>query len=132
MSEPDNHIQYVTQGELISSLEPIYTYIIELVDGYNALNTELQTLKEKQVATQADVDALTSALQAEDSELSTAVSGLQTSVTAIQAEIVQLQQANPTLDLSALTAEVANSQAQADAVQSAVAAAAALVPPPAS
>lgn len=132
MSEPDNHIQYVTQGELISSLEPIYTYIIELVDGYNALNTELQTLKEKQVATQADVDALTAALQSEDSELSTAVSSLQTSVTAIQAEIAQLQQANPALDLSALTAEVANSQAQADAVQSAVAAAAALVPPPAS
>ena len=84
----------------------------------------------KILSTQADVDALTAALQAEDSELNAAVGGLQTSVTAIQAEIAALKAANPALDLTALTAEVGNSKSQADAVAAAVATVAAIVPPP--
>lgn len=77
-----------------------------------------------QMATQADIDALTTALTAEDAELNAGVSSLQVSVAAIAA----LLQA-PELDVTALQAEVANSQSLADAVQAAVASAAALVPP---
>jgi hypothetical protein len=76
------------------------------------------------MATQADIDALTTALTAEDAELNAGVSSLQTSVAAI-AELLQA----PELDVTALQAEVANSQSLADAVQAAVASAAALVPP---
>lgn len=73
------------------------------------------TQGEQIVSTQADVDALTAALTADDSQLNAAV-------VAIQAEIAALQNANPALDLSGLTSAVA---ATADAVT----AVAALVPP---
>lgn len=121
--------QYVTHAELNELRTEFTTQLDEIWLFLRGQESLIANLKENQVATQADVDALTAALQAEDSELSTSVSGLQASVVAIQAEITQLQQANPTLDLSALTAEVTNSKAQADAVQAAVASAAALVPP---
>jgi len=78
------------------------------------------------MATQADVDALTAALVAEDAELNTAVSSLQASVAAIAA-LLAVPPAQ--LDIAALQAEVATSQTLADAVQAAVASAAALVPP---
>jgi len=78
------------------------------------------------MATQADVDALTAALVAEDAELNTAVSDLQASVAAIAA-LLAVPPAQ--LDLAALQAEVATSQTLADAVQAAVASAAALVSP---
>jgi peptidoglycan hydrolase CwlO-like protein len=77
----------------------------------------INKIGERQVATQSDVDALTAALAQEDSDLNAAVSG-------IQAEIDSLKAANPSLDLSALSAQV-------DATKAAVAAAAALVPAPA-
>jgi hypothetical protein len=76
------------------------------------------------MATQVDIDALTDALTAEDAALTAGVSSLQASVAAI-AELLQA----PELDVTALQAEVANSQALASAVSDAVASAAALVPP---
>jgi chromosome segregation ATPase len=97
---------------------------LKSVDSHVLAIEEITTQIGSTVATQADVDALTAALTAEDAELTTGVSSLQASVAAIAA----LLQA-PELDLSALQAEVANSQAQADAVAAAVASAAALVPP---
>jgi prefoldin subunit 5 len=80
------------------------------------------------MATQADIDALTALLQAEDSQLNTAVGNLTTAVTGIAAEIAALQQQNPQLDLSGLQTELTNSQAAAAQIQTAVASAAALVP----
>ena len=114
--EPVSHAQlndrlshYVTESELNRRLAHIERHIRAL--------EQVQTIQgEKIVASQADIDALTAALAQEDSDLNTAV-------TAIQAEIVALQQANPALDLTALSAQV-------DATAAAVAAAAALVPAP--
>lgn len=114
----------VGRAEFDAAIKSLWTYV-------RAQRVQIKKLEigVQQMASQADVDALTAALNAEDAELGTAVSGLQGSVTAIAAEIAALQAAQPALDLSALSAEVANSQAQADAVAAAVASAAALVPP---
>jgi chromosome segregation ATPase len=81
-------------------------------------------LGEMILSTQDDVDALTTALTAEDAELNAGVTSLQASVAAI-ATLLQA----PSIDVSALQAEAANSQSLADAIKAAVASAAALVPP---
>lgn len=114
---------YVTQDELQLVTEEVNQIL-------NFMQEEIHNLKEQQMATQADIDAVTAALTAEDSELNTAVSGLNTSVTNIQALIAQLQQQNPQLDLTALQAELQNSQTQATNIQTAVQSAASLVPAP--
>lgn len=100
--------EYVTHAELNRLLSNIDGQIM-------AIEETVTKIGERQVSTQADVDALTAALAQEDSDLNTAVAG-------IQAEIAALQSANPALDLSALSAQV-------DATRAAVAAASALVPP---
>lgn len=107
---PARRGQPVTQGELVAALTQVWAYLLAQEEIINKIG-------ERQVATQSDVDALTAALAQEDSDLNAAVSG-------IQAEIDSLKAANPSLDLSALSAQV-------DATKAAVAAAAALVPAPA-
>jgi len=105
---PQPSSRYVTHVEFDRRLNDLWSYVL----GQTGIITQLG---EKLMATQADIDALTAALAQEDSDLNTAVTG-------IQAEIVALQNANPALDLTALSAQV-------DATAAAVAAAAALVPP---
>ena len=87
----------------------------EIERRVRALEMHVHHQGDQIVATQADIDALTAALTAEDAELLAAV-------VAIQAEIAALQEANPELDLSGLTGAVAATSAAVDAV-------AALVPP---
>jgi prefoldin subunit 5 len=65
-----------------------------------ALWHEIEDLKEAQMATQADVDALTA-------QIGTVSTDLAKAQTDIQAEIDALSQANPALNLDALTAAVA-------------------------
>lgn len=81
------------------------------------------------MSTQADVDALTASVTnltdlvaADDAALNSAVAG-------IAAEIAALQQQNPALDLSALTAQVTAAQSAVSALGSAVDSVSALVPP---
>ena len=100
--------RYVTHVEFDRRLNDLWSYVL-------GQTGQLTQLGERLMASQADIDALTAALAQEDSDLNTAVTG-------IQAEIVALQNANPALDLTALSAQV-------DATAAAVAAAAALVPP---
>lgn len=81
------------------------------------------------VATQADVDALTTAV----GDLETQVTGdeaqLVTAVTGIQDEIAALQNANPALDLSGLQAKVTDAQSAVTDLGTAVSSVSALVPP---
>lgn len=73
----------------------------ELVQLWKAI----RELKEKQVSTQADVDALTMQVDQVASDLTAASANLQT-------EIDNLAAANPNLDLDALQAAVAPLDAQ--------------------
>lgn len=93
--------------------------ISDIVRRIKALEQNQRMMGVTLMATQADIDALTTALTSEDSQLNTAVA-------AIQAEITALQNNNPTIDVTALQAAVAS-------MTTAVSAAAALVPatPPA-
>lgn len=61
------------------------------------------------VSAQDDINAAVAALQADET-------GLDASVQSILAEILELQAANPTVDTSALIAEVANLQTHVDSV----------------
>lgn len=98
----------VSRREFKRHIKDIWDYVLE--------QTEIVTqIGDRQMSQQDDINALTAALAQEDSDLNAAVTG-------IQAEIAALQNANPALDLTALTAQV-------DATAAAVAAAAALVPP---
>lgn len=76
------------------------------------------------MATQADVDALTTAVNAFIDTVQTETTELAAADAAILAEIANLQSANPALDLTALTdavgrgsTAVANLQAAADTVE---------------
>lgn len=122
----------MSRQQLISLIDTrIHNSLHDVDRRITAVEGGLTMLGEQLMATQADIDAVTQALAAEDSDLNQAVSDLTTSVSAITDEIAALQQANPQLDLTALQNEVANSQAKAAAVRDAVASAAALVPAPA-
>lgn len=101
----------------------------QILQRLDALEANQRHLKREISVAQSDIDALTSALSDTNAELGTAVANLNGDVTNIQAEITALQQAQPELDLTGLTAAVQNAQATASAVADAVAAAAALVPP---
>lgn len=109
MTDPESRWGFVTHSELDRRLRELWDYVLGQAKLINKLG-------EQAVVAQSDIDALTAEVTQEDSDLNSAV-------TAIQAEIVALQQANPALDLSGLQSEV-------DAVKTAVAAAAALVPAP--
>jgi hypothetical protein len=106
--QPQPTTRYVTRVEFDRRLSDLWSYVL-------GQTGQITRLGEGLMAQQEDIDALTAALAQEDSDLNTAVTG-------IQAEIAALQNANPALDLTALTAQV-------DATAAAVAAAAALVPP---
>jgi hypothetical protein len=77
-----------------------------------SLQAQITALSKKVglMATQADVDALTARLAALDTRAKNAVA-------AIQAEIAKLQTANPSLDLTGLTAAVSNLESDATAAE---------------
>jgi hypothetical protein len=83
----------VTHGELKRRLQKLWDFVLEQEE-------QITSLGEKLSVTQADLDALATAV-AND-------------VTAIQAEIAALQAANPNLDLSGLQAAVASLDATAN------------------
>lgn len=86
------------------------------------LAIHLQRLEDT-VATQADIDALTAAVTADDSALLGAVTG-------IAAEIAALQSANPDLDLSGLQGKVTDLSSAVTSVQALVPAATTPAPAP--
>lgn len=99
--------QYVTQHELEAALENLWVYVLQL-------NGQVTILGEKQMAVQADVDALTAQVttldgqvNSLDAQLKAQDASVQASITAITAEITALQNANPSLDLSGLQDAVA-------------------------
>lgn len=81
------------------------------------------------MATQADVDALTSAVDTLVGNLSADDSALQTSIAAVAQAIADLENQNPDVDLSALQTSVSNAQAAVDQIGTDAANVAALVPP---
>jgi hypothetical protein len=114
--------------------EPADTKFDQLLVAITALGKALSKDVKKlehiiMAASQADIDAVTAALQAEDSALNAAVASLSAADQAISDQLAALAAANPALDLSALQAEVANSASASQAVADAVSATAALVPP---
>lgn len=83
---------YVTQGQLNETLAHIDA-------RFAAIEKNITTIGAAQVATQADIDALTTALTAEDSSLQTSIANIQAwinsqpagpDITALQAIVTQV------------------------------------------
>jgi hypothetical protein len=81
------------------------------------------------MATQADVDALTTAVDTLVTSLTADDSALQAAVAGIAAEIAALQQQNPALDISALQSSVAGAQAAVTQISTDATSVQALIPP---
>jgi outer membrane murein-binding lipoprotein Lpp len=103
----EHHGGYVTQTEFVAAMEHMWDYVLQQTDAINKLGAD-------QVATQADIDALTTQVQTLDSQVTTLTgqlqaqdSQVQNAITNINAEIAALQQANPALDVSGLQSAVA-------------------------
>ncbi len=96
------------------------------------LAAAVKTLNERinLMATQAEIDALTTALTQVSTDLATTQSDLAASSTKLQAEINALSAANPTLDLTALQAAAAPIDGVVEALDTAAQQIGALVPTP--
>jgi outer membrane murein-binding lipoprotein Lpp len=81
--------------------------IDQLAKEVATLKATVNTLEGKIMATQADIDALTTQVNSVASGLTQVGSDLDAAQTKLQAEIDALAQANPSLNLSALQAAVA-------------------------
>ena len=82
------------------------------------------------MSTQADVDALTQAINQVASDLATEQSDLSAATSSLQTEINNLAAANPSLDISALQTAVAPLDATVETLDAATKALGALVPTP--
>jgi hypothetical protein len=69
--------------------------------------SQLASLKEKNMAEQVDIDALTTAVQGIDTAVDTAVTTLTADDSALAAALAAFEQANPGVDISALQAALA-------------------------
>lgn len=104
---------------LAASRQPVDSLRTSLETSLRALSRKIDKIG-KNMASQADVDAIAAALHQEDSDLNAAVAGISQKLADLQAAV----DAGQPVDLSALQAEV-------DGLRGAVDSAAALVPAPA-
>lgn len=111
--------QHVTSGDLAAT-EARLTQLI---------NRHYNQLKELLMATQADIDALTTEITNAVNTITTDLQTLGSDVTNVQAEITALQQQNPTVDVTALQAAANQLDSTVTSLGTSVDSVTALVPP---
>ena len=95
-------------------------YLFEILANQETIKRSLKEIT-RDMATQADIDALTAQVTANNPALAATLASIATDTTKIEAEIASLKAANPAIDLTALTAAVAGlaTNAQAAATEEA-------------